>query len=151
MPGIDIKLYSNTDKYEDLQEISELMKSTVLDKNPASELEVMGNKAVKFMLTSIGSDALAPEYGGRSMFIMSMSREYLPKFRLEVENDLRRCTDFIKGSEVDLPAGTEKLSNIRLKGIDYNYNISPSRIDVYIEIVTTKKNKALVSFGKDVS
>ena len=148
--GFDIRLYKQTGEFVDIERTSETTLSAYLSDSPASGIEVIANKVVKFMLTSYGSDTLEPRYGSRSMSITQMSKGYLPKFRIELDKDIKRCIQYIRAAEFDLGKDNEKLSTIMLRGINYNPGITPTVINIYLEIITNKRNHALVSINRRI-
>lgn len=131
---MDLKLYNLVNR--DVQ-----MDRSELQDTPAFDLEVIANRVVKFLLTSYGSDALNPEYGGRAFITTQFSEAYIPKFRLDLDEDLRRCTEYIRSTSRD----EEKLLYLILKDIEYDKSLMPGRVDVYIELITNKNNRALLN------
>lgn len=144
---MDVRLYSISGVYEDFEKTSELMRKSLADDAVATGLEVLGNKVVKFLLTQKGTDALDPEYGGVALHYGQISKAFIPRLTLEMQNDISRCREFIRRTEAGAKAGTEKISNIVLKDIRYDPLSMPDRVDVFIEIITNKNNKALVALA----
>ena len=142
---MDVRLYNNTGTFEDAYDISELTSKAFADDKNATNIEVIANKVVKYLLTSKGSDALDSEYGGVALHYGQISESFMPRFTLEMQNDVRRCKEFIRRSEMSLSADMEKMSNIILRDIRYNFKTTPDRVDVYIEIITNKNNTAIVA------
>lgn len=142
---MDVRLYSSTGKYVDISSSSELTNSALADALVASGIEVLGNKVVKFLLTQKGSDALDPNYGGVALHYGQISKAFIPRLTLEMQNDILRCREYLRKAESGLSKSTEKISNIVLQDIKYDELASPDRVDVYIEIITTKNNRALVA------
>lgn len=142
---MDIRLYSRTGVYVDYPDISELTKRETADSTTAQGIEVIANKVVKFLLTQKGSDALDPDYGGVALHYGQISESFIPRLTMELQNDIYRCRSFIKETEKFLPDSVEKLKNLVLVKVKYNPRISPDRVDVYIEIITNKENRALVA------
>lgn len=142
---MDLRLYSNTGTYDSYPDISEYTNRSKSDSNSATGIEVIANKVVKFLLTYKGTDALDPDYGGVALHYGQISEAFMPRFSMEMQNDVYRCRDFIRKTELALPSTAEKMQNILLQDIKYNPRISPDRVDVYIEIVTTLNNRALVA------
>lgn len=136
---MDIKLYNFKERDTELPR-------SELEDAPASGLEVIANKVVKFLLTSYGSDALDPEYGGRALQVTQFSEQYIPKLRLELEEDIKRCLSYIK----KYSKNEEKLMHLILVNLKYDPVLSPGRVDAYIELITNKNNRALldVSYNK---
>ena len=139
---LDLRLYSPTGNYADRNNVSEYMQLVRPDDPSALDIEVIAGKVVKFMLTSRGSDAFTPEYGGVSMHHTQISQTFIPQLTLEVHDDVRRCTEFIKSTD-----GNEQERLLRINVLDIRYNalLSPDRVDVYLEILTTKNNRAVVA------
>lgn len=138
---LDLRLYSPTGNYADRNNVSEYMQLVRPDDPSALDIEVIAGKVVKFLLTSRGSDAFTPEYGGVSMHHPQISQAFIPQLTLEVHDDVRRCTEFIKSTD-----GNEQERLLRINVLDIRYNalLSPDRVDVYLEILTTKNNRAVV-------
>lgn len=142
---MDIRLYNRTGIYEDYTNASELTsKAKSYDAN-ATGIEVIGNKVVKYLLTYKGTDALDPDYGGVALHYGQISKAFMPRFSLEMHNDVQRCKNFIRKTQRILSDSYEKMSDIILKDIRYNPSLTPDRVDVYIEIITTKNNRAIVA------
>lgn len=59
---------------------------------------------------------------------------------------MRRCTEFIKKTDGN---DQERLLRINVLDIRYNARLSPDRVDVYLEILTTKNNRAVVALTTD--
>jgi len=137
----DIRLYT----VDSVQDQGVQMKSAYLSSTPATGLEILGNKVVKFLKTTRGSDAMDPSYGGNAFSTPQISQEYLPKFRMELENDIARCTAYIKSSEFKHRSILDRLARITLRRIDYDPAVRPTTIHIYLEILTTYRNKAKVS------
>ena len=139
---LDLRLYSPTGNYADRNNVSEYMQLVRPDDPSALDIEVIAGKVVKFMLTSRGSDAFSPDYGGVSMHHTQISQAFIPQLTLEVHDDVRRCTEFIKNTD-----GNEQERLLRINVLDIRYNalLSPDRVDVYLEILTTKNNRAVVA------
>jgi hypothetical protein len=111
---------------------------------PASRLECIAGKVVKFMMTTIGSDAYDPNYGSFLPTYRQVAESMIPKLYIEIQNDLVRCTAFIKEIERDLGDTVERLSSVTLVDLIYNPRTTPDRIDVYINIKTTAGNTAVL-------
>lgn len=141
---MDVRLY-RSGSYVDYEKTSELTTKALADDTNASGLEVLGNKVVKFLLTQKGTDAFDPEYGGVALHYGQISKAFIPRLTIEMQNDISRCREFIRRTEAGLASGTEKIANIILKDIRYDPISLPDRVDVYIEIVTNQNNKALVA------
>lgn len=139
---MDIRLFNASGQFVDKHNSSELMESSSLEKISASRLEVIGNKVVKFLMTSYGSDAFEPTYGSKAMFNSQISSQYVPILKLEFMNDLQRCAEFIKKSENS--SNTEVLSTLSLVDLVYDPDTSPTAIHVYIKITTSENNSAVL-------
>jgi hypothetical protein len=140
---MDIRLFKTTGTYED--DDSEILQSAILSDTPANDLETIANKVVKFLLTYIGTDLIEPEYGGRAFHIKQISKQYLPRFYLELQQDISRCITYIHDVEKDLDDTLEKLESINIKNIYYNSSLSPTRLDVYLEIITNFNTRTVVT------
>ena len=146
---LDTRLYSATKRIvRNNVEHYEEMDLVTADSNPATSIEVLGNKVVKFMLTRRGSDAFEPDYGGISMHHGQICYAYLPKLRLEVLDDIARCETYVNQGEGQLAAGdntSERLYKVVLRDIRYNPLVTPTRVDVYIEIISTTGKREVVA------
>lgn len=142
---MDLRLYLNTGTYDSYPDVSELTSRSKADSYNATGIEVIANKVVKFLLTYKGTDALDPDYGGIALHYGQISESFMPRFSMEMQNDVQRCREFIRKTELSLPSTAEKMRNLILQDIKYNSKISPDRVDVYIEIITTSNNRALVA------
>ena len=142
---MDIRLYNNTGKYEAYTDASELTAKSKADDPNANGLEILANKVVKFLLTYKGTDALEPEYGGIALHYGQIAKSFMPRFTLEMQNDVYRCRAYLRSAEKLLPNTREKIADIIIKDIRYNDRLSPDRVDVFIEIITNKNNRALVA------
>lgn len=147
---IDIRLYTNTGTYADLQSSSELMSANALADIPAYGVEVIANKVVKFLLTAYGSDVLDPEYGGWAFTHSQMAESYIPKFTLELQDDIARCLGYVNAAESSMDSTAEKLQAISIKSIDYNAVLTPDRLDVTLEIYTTYNRTAVLSLPRSL-
>ena len=124
----------------------ERMDASLADTPSATGLEVLANKVVKFLLTTKGTDGFDPEYGGVAFSGSQMSKDYLPKFRVEVQRDISRCFTFIKLSEDTSDTSTcARLGSIILRGISFS-TTEPGKIIVRIEIVSSDGQSALLAF-----
>lgn len=146
---IDTRLYSATNRIVRNNEVHyEEMDLVTADSTPATSVEILANKVVKFMLTARGTDAFEPNYGGVSMHHGQICDAYLPKLRLEVLDDISRCQTYINQSESQLAANdadSERLYTIVLRDIRYNPLVTPTRVDVYIEIISTTGKREVVA------
>ena len=110
---------------------------------PANTIETIGGKVVKFMLTAFGTDAFDPQYGANLTLYNFINLELSRRIRFDINNDLLRCTAYIKNAEKSLPITAEKLMSLSMLDFIYNDNIR-TRFDVYVEILTTKSNAAIL-------
>lgn len=143
---LDLRLYNPTGNYADQTNSSEYMQLVRPEDPSASGIEVIAGKVVKYLLTGRGSDAFDPGYGGVSMHHTQISQALIPQLTLEVHDDVRRCTEFIKRTDGN---DQERLLRINVLDIRYNARLSPDRVDVYLEILTTKNNRAVVALTTD--
>lgn len=143
---LDLRLYNPTGNYADQTNSSEYMQLVRPEDPSASGIEVIAGKVVKYLLTDRGSDAFDPGYGGVSMHHTQISQALIPQLTLEVHDDVRRCTEFIKRTDGN---DQERLLRINVLDIRYNARLSPDRVDVYLEILTTKNNRAVVALTTD--
>lgn len=143
---LDLRLYNPTGNYTDQTNSSEYMQLVRPEDPSASGIEVIAGKVVKYLLTGRGSDAFDPGYGGVSMHHTQISQAFIPQLTLEVHDDVRRCTEFIKRTDGN---DQERLLRINVLDIRYNARLSPDRVDVYLEILTTKNNRAVVALTTD--
>lgn len=142
---LDMRLYNPTGVYDGVERISERMERVIPDDASASGIEVIAGKVVKFLLTEKGSDAFTPEYGGTSMHWQQIASASLPQFKREVFQDIQNCEKFLKSSDNAYGVNGEKLLAINLLKVVYDPRVSPNRVDVYIEIVTTRGKRAVVA------
>ena len=140
---LDLRLYNPTGNYTDQTNSSEYMQLVRPEDPSASGIEVIAGKVVKYLLTGRGSDAFD---GGVSMHHTQISQAFIPQLTLEVHDDVRRCTEFIKKTDGN---DQERLLRINVLDIRYNARLSPDRVDVYLEILTTKNNRAVVALTTD--
>lgn len=124
----------------------ELMEEARAVAEPANGIEILGGKVVKFLLTEKGSDAFEPEYGGTALHHTQISQSFIPKLRLELLEDLDRCAQFIKRSDLNIPlySDAERLYALNLKDVQYNRQ-TPNRLDVYLEIISTTGKREVVT------
>jgi hypothetical protein len=146
---LDLRLYYNTFQYKDTLKTIELVKSNRLDDTPVGYLQTLGNKVVKYLLTTMGTDVFDPSYGAYTAGITQFNRSYLPRYVFEFTNDIKRCTEFIQRSETPGPNG-ERLAAIKLIKITYDQETKPNEVYRFIEIVTTDNQRALVAVPHNV-
>jgi len=144
----DIRLFTTTGIYEGTSGTSEVMLPTPLSDSTTSTLETIGGKVAKFLLTTIGSDVFNKDYGAYLTTHQQISEAYLPRFQVEVLEDIKRCTSYIKSTEAALSGNIEQLNRINLLRISYSKN-SRDRVDIYIEIKTTFGNSSLLTLPLD--
>lgn len=142
---LDMRLYSPSGIYVDSQLVSEEMDRVVPDDPTATGMEVIAGKVVKFMLTEKGSDAFNQDYGGTSMHWLQIAPQSLPQFKREVFQDVQNCIKFLKNAELDNEVTGERLYTINLLRVAYDPRLSPNRVDVYLEIITTLGKRAVVA------
>lgn len=141
---MDLRLYNPTGEVEP-DSFSEYTTQARVDDTIAKGIEVIGGKVVKYLLTGKGSDAFNPEYGGTALHHQQISRQHIPKLRLELLNDLRNCRKFIQDTEKDVHG--ERLSLLNLLNVRYREDLTPTRVDVHIEVITNRNNRAVVALG----
>lgn len=139
----DLRIYHRTGTYDVIYTGSEEMEGGLLSEAPASEIEVLANRVVKFLLTSRGSDVFDPDYGSYLPTYTQVAQSLIPRMRLEVLEDLKRCREYIQAAdkEQDNPF---KLYSLTLKEFRYNPNTDRSRIDIFIEVVSEEGQSALL-------
>ena len=140
----DIKLYLNTGNYLDYKRTIEHVSSAPVDGEKVPYLETLANKVVKYLLTTLGTDVMHPQYGAYTAGMMQFSNSYLPKYVFEFSSDVRRCMDYIRATETPGPDG-ERLANIKVVRVDYNQDNNPAEIHRVIEIITSLGNRALLT------
>lgn len=139
---MDIKLYTRPTQTKD----TELMHDAGLSDAAADALETLAGKVVRFLLTTKGTCALDLEYGGTAFSHNQISREFIPKLRLEVQRDITRCFKYIKSTEDPRDTSNRaKLGSIILREIMYN-PYKTTGCAVKIEIVTTTGLTSLLDF-----
>jgi phage baseplate assembly protein W len=146
----DIRIYTLTGVYEGTTKDSEYMVPTPLSDTVTTPLETICGKVVKFLLTSKGSHAMNQEYGSYLTTYTQISESFLPRLHIELLDDISRCASYIKQAEKALQSDYEKLARITLKSLDYKRH-TRDRIDIHIEVVTTKRNSALLTVPVDLA
>ena len=151
---MDIRIYNyatdltpkQTDELDDFAysgHVSELMDESPLLSSPATRVETLAGKIVKFILTAYGSDAFDPEYGSYLTMYTLISPLIAIRMRLDIKNDLLRCMRMIRQSEKELPPNTDRIATTALLELKYNPAIA-DRVDVYIRISTIQKQVAIL-------
>ena len=152
---VDLKLYYNTYKYSDSflyldrgieWEVSEEMASAPVDGKVAGYLNTLANKVVKFLLTSKGSDTINSEYGGNVSSSTWIHEGYRGRYEQELSQDIQRCISFIKSTETPGP-DNERLRAVILDKLEYLPKHRPLDVHIFLRILTTKNNVALLSFN----
>jgi hypothetical protein len=146
----DIRIYTLTGIYEGTIKRTEYMVPTPLSDTVTNPLETICGKVVKFLLTSKGSHIMNPDYGSYLTTYTQISKAFLPRLQIELLDDIARCVSYIKQAEKSLPSDYEKLSRVTLKRLDYHEH-TRDRIDIHIEVVTTKRNSALLTVPVDLA
>ena len=141
----DIRLYKPSGVYVDAHDFVEIMEDVNPDDSTAVSIEVIAGKVVKYMLTTKGSDAFNADYGSVSMHYLHMSEIFFPQFKREVYADVANCENYIKAMEQASSVTSDKLYKINVLNIVYNRKLSPDRVDVYLEILTTQGKRACVA------
>jgi hypothetical protein len=133
---MDIRLYRRSGTYSDLLNTVEEIVPSSLSEAPTTGIEVIASRVTKFMLTTIGSDVLDPEYGSYLTSYVQISQDYLPKLRLELSEDLDRCAEYIRTVDEATEVSGDRLRSLSLRDLKYS-NLLPDRLDVYLDIRTT--------------
>lgn len=145
----DLRLYQSTNKiYRSATEHYEEMDPVGVEEPEAAGIEVLAGKVVKFLLTRRGTDAFYPNYGGIALHHGQICDAYIPKLRIEMLDDIDRCSAYIAQGEEQLASTdttSERLYTINLKSLVYNQRENPTRIDVYIEIIGTSGKREVVA------
>lgn len=141
----DLRIYTNTGIYEGTTTDSEMVAPSPVTTAPVSRFETIAGKVVKFMLTTIGSDATDPTYGSYMLTYTQIAEKFIPRFQVEIKNDLARCSEYIRKSEANYSSDVEKFAYAELKDIKYDRDLSPNRIDIYILVVTSAGNSSVLS------
>ena len=138
----DIKLYDPTGNFPYDDEPIEEMNNVYLNSpTVTSRQQIIANKVLKYFLTEKGSDFLDPEYGVRSLPADQMAEEYLPKFKLELEEDIRRCVEYFRKRE---RRNKERLARINVKKLRERDKGAEGRIELVLELITSKNNRVQV-------
>lgn len=138
----DVKLYNRSGRFPyDDEPIEELDKLALDSDKVTSRKEIIANKVLKYFLTEKGSDFISPEYGVRSLPVDQMSEDYFPKFKLELEEDIRRCIEYFKKTE---RKHRERLARINVKKIRKRDEESHGKIELILDVITNKNNRASV-------
>ena len=109
-----------------------------------TQTETIAGKVLKFLLTYRGTDAFYPEYGGTALHWKNFSPSRMQEFRMELQDDIVRCIDFMRQKESSLPAGSDRLLSIQVAEITYAREADPTRLDVHLVITTAQGNMAAV-------
>lgn len=144
---MDIRLYSSGEirRSPNAFWVERLNRGRASD-DPAKDLEIIANMVTKFLLTYVGTDALDKDYGGVSMHYSNISKAFIPKLTFEVLEDLARCRQYF--STMRMSGSGEGIKDIILQKIVYNEDTIPDRIEIHIEIITTKDRRALLALTK---
>lgn len=138
----DIKLYDPSGRFPyDDEPIEEMDNVYLGSPTVTSRKQIIANKVLKYFLTEKGSDFLDPEYGVRSLPANQVAEEYFPKFKLELEEDIRRCVEYFRKRE---RSGKERLARINLKKLRKRDKDSEGKIELVLELTTNKNNRAQV-------
>lgn len=141
---MDIRLYSSGEIKRSPNSFGvERLNRGLASDDPAKDLEVIANMVTKFLLTYIGTDALEKDYGGVAMHYTNISKAFIPKLTFEMLEDLARCKQYF--SNMRLTGSGEGIKDISLLKIVYNEDTIPDKIEVHIEIITTKERRALLA------
>ena len=152
----DIKLYYNTHIYTPSYlgierniewDVSEEVKSTPIDDKVVGYLNTLANKVVKYLLTTRGSDIINPEYGGYGSSRTWIHEGFRARYIQELQNDIKRCTEYIQSKETPGP-NNERLRTIIMEKIEYTPTHKPTDIHIYLRILTTQGNVAVLSFNR---
>lgn len=146
----DIRIYTTSGIYAGTTDSSEFMLPSPLADTVTTRLETICGKVVKFLLTGKGTDSFNPQYGSYLTTYNQISEAYLPRLHVELLEDIRRCTSFIKLAEAKETPSEENLQRIRLVNLVYNKN-TRDRIDLYIEVISTHSNSALLTVPIEVN
>lgn len=143
---MDILLYNPDNSYVTYNGITaEGTKAALLSGRTANRTETIANKVVKFLLTPIGSDTLEPEYGAYLPTYTQIAESAIPRLYVELQDDLRRCAQYIIKKEKDLDDSQEKLQELNLIEVAYAPENLRGVLVVRIEVITTFNNNALVN------
>ena len=145
---MDIRLYNLTNIFEDTLGTTEYMVQSPLSAEATTRIETIGNKVVKFLLTTLGSDPFNSEYGSILTTYTQIAESEIPRIHFELTEDIERCAKFIKTAERSLDVSVERLSRLRLVKLGYSRD-TRNRIDFYIEIITTLGNRCLLTVPTD--
>ena len=143
---MDILLYDPSGKYVtysgDAAEGTDIAR---ISGRTATRTETIANKVVKFLLTPYGSDALDTTYGSYLPTYTQIAQSAIPRLYIELQDDIARCTAFIKRIEKALDDTVEKLDSLKLLKVEYAPAELRGLLLIKIEIVTTFSNNALVN------
>lgn len=140
----DIVLFGRTGEfpYED-EPIEKLRSSTIGSPPVADRPNILANKVLKYFLTEKGSDPYSPEYGSNLFIPTQMADSYIPKFKMELVNEVKECASYFKKRR-----GTgENISIINIKNLRYRSEDYTTKIEVILEVITTKNRRARVTVG----
>lgn len=112
-----------------------------INDTPASRLEAIAGKVVKYILTDKGSDLLNPTYGAS---LISTNYGNMAKITYDVNGIVQACSTFIKLEEAKLPVTTEKLATLTLVSVA----VEGTQLAIRLSLYTTIKNYAFVDVKK---
>lgn len=143
---MDLKIYNITDtasEYIDTDE-GNLLALAALTDCPASGMEVLANKVIKYLLTERGSCILDPTYGCYLTDYRSSAVAAEAQIQLEAYSAVSSCAASIKSKETDY---TEvKLKSLELTKVIFSRDGSSGRADLFIKITTTEGEQAMLDF-----
>ena len=123
---------------------SDTLQQSSIELPTATELEVLANKVVKFLLTVQGSDVLDPEYGCGLLEYTQITRNDLPRLQLEIINALERCAVYIKAGEVTGQTDAHLLHSLELTQLEYSREAPRDSVHIYLRITAKTGQEALI-------
>lgn len=141
----DLRFYNATGIWDTVAWTSERMENVKADAPVTKSIEVIGGKVVKYLLTSKGSDAFNPDYGGTALHHQQISPQFIPQISFEMHADVENCVAFIKAADIRDGNTGERLESAAVLDIRYDPRLTPSRLDVLIEIRTTAGKRGIVA------
>ncbi|MCB5270532.1 MAG: hypothetical protein LHW56_01655 [Candidatus Cloacimonetes bacterium] len=139
----DLRIYRRTGNFDVIYQGAEEMEGSLLSEAPAAAIEVLANRVVKFMLTSRGTDVFDSDYGSYLPTYTQVAQSLVPRMRLEVMDDLKRCQAYLQQADQEQD-NSYKLFSLTLREFRYDPTKDRGRIDVVIEVLSVEGEKALL-------
>jgi len=145
---MDILLFKHSPeivKYSGI--VAEGTNPALLSGRVATRTETLANKVIKFLLTSLGTDPLDPEYGSYLPTYTQIDYNALARIFVEMQDDLVRCYRYVTAKEKDIDDTIEKLASLKLVDLIYAPESLEGVLIVKIQVLTTFNNDALLNLA----